>query len=298
LKSGGGRHSWHLNSSGAFEKWKWDGERGESMPPGAVQFATDASKWGGGGWFEEEWVVREWSASERYLHINLLECLMVLHFCKLFDPQWSGLRVVAWCDNLVTVRAVNKGVSGSDAMNSLIRQIRLLSLEFDFELWVRHIPGLVNFIPDDLSRGVLGARVGNWSLLPDSFEYWRKRRGEFEWDAYADVNGGNSRASKWSSSDGLVTIEGGSVWAFPPPSLSDAFWKSWETWGASSITAMLPASSCAELPEGWTILREYQGSSRIFRRPVADRWVRCTCAGMPMTVIGWNADVHAMVPAC
>ena len=57
LKSGGGRHSWHLNSSGAFKKWRWDDERGELMPPGAVQFTTDALKWGGWGWVEEEWVV-------------------------------------------------------------------------------------------------------------------------------------------------------------------------------------------------------------------------------------------------
>eukprot|EP00961_Rhodomonas_salina_P284611 3846670-Rhodomonas_salina.1 len=41
-------HKWNVGASGLFEAWKWHGVAGELIPDGALQFATDASKKGGG----------------------------------------------------------------------------------------------------------------------------------------------------------------------------------------------------------------------------------------------------------
>eukprot|EP00961_Rhodomonas_salina_P163237 2198608-Rhodomonas_salina.1 len=69
---------------------------GARLPPGAIEFATDASLWGGCGTYEEERLVREWNATERKAHINILECLMVLHMCKAYGQQWKGLKGSWW----------------------------------------------------------------------------------------------------------------------------------------------------------------------------------------------------------
>ena len=78
LKCSGCRYAWHLNTEGRYVRWTWTEERGGDLPPGVVEFATDASKWGGGGVFEEDRVVRPWDRNEVRHHINVLECVMVL----------------------------------------------------------------------------------------------------------------------------------------------------------------------------------------------------------------------------
>jgi len=200
LRCSGGKFSWFLNAQGRYTRWKWTEKRGGPLPPGVIDFATDASKWGGGGVFEDDRVVREWNLDEVRHQINILECVMVLHMCIVFGARWRGLRVVGWCDNEVSVRAINKGVGTSEVMSGIIRRIRLECIRHGFVLWMRHIPGVENLDPDALSRGALAKRVGSWSLVRDSMDKWRNKRGGFTVDVYADVNGNNSVADRWFSS--------------------------------------------------------------------------------------------------
>jgi len=292
LRCSGGRYSWFLNAQGRYAKWAWTEERGGPLPIGVIDFATDASKWGGGGVFEDDMVVREWDRDEVRHQINILECAMVLHMCMVFGARWKGLRVVGWCDNDVSVRAINKGVGTSEVMSGLIRRIRLESIRHGFVLWMRHIPGVDNLDPDALSRGALARRVGSWSLVPDSMRKWVKRRGPFSVDCYADVNGGNSQAPRWFSKQvrpGCDELEGENVWAFPPPSAADGFWDEWRTWGSvGRVTALLPAWACEELPAGWRREKLYGASARVLQRPVGNRWVRCECGGVPLVVVSFN----------
>ncbi len=120
------------------------------MPKGMLEFATDASQWGGGGLFESEQVVRKWVRSEGLFHINLLECIMILDMMLHFGEKMAGVRVVAWCNNMVSVRAVNKGVGGSDLMNSIIWRLLLVCLERLVALYMCHIPGTINLSPDTI----------------------------------------------------------------------------------------------------------------------------------------------------
>jgi len=292
LRCSGGRYNWFLDAEGRYAKWAWTEKRGGPLPPGVIEFATDASKWGGGGVFEEDRVVREWNLDERKHQINILECIMVLHMCLLFGPRWKGLRVVAWCDNEVSVRAINKGVGTSEVMSGIIRRIRLECIRHGFVLWMRHIPGVENLDPDALSRGALARRVGCWSLVADSQRKWGNKRGVFTVDAYADVNGRNSVAGSWFSAERRPApgeLSGHSVWAFPPPSLADQFWEEWQSWDKDCrVTALLPAWACDALPEGWKRLKQYGAQARVLQRPVGNRWVRCECGGVPLTVVAYN----------
>jgi len=292
LRCSGGKYSWFLNSEGRYAKWSWTEARGGPLPPGVVDFATDASKWGGGGVYEDDRVVREWNLDEKGHQINVLECVMVLHMCMTFGPRWRGLKVVGWCDNDVSVRAINKGVGTSEVMNGIIRRIRLECIRHGFVLWMRHIPGVDNLDPDALSRGALARRVGSWSLVADSMSKWAKKRGPFSVDVYADVNGRNSKGTRWYSSKVRPEsgeLEGENVWAFPPPSMADGFWAEWRSWGRGCrVTAVLPVWACEELPEGWRREKLYGASARVLQRPVGSRWVRCECGGVPLVVVSYN----------
>eukprot|EP00961_Rhodomonas_salina_P154450 2080435-Rhodomonas_salina.1 len=118
-------HKWNVGASGLFEAWKWHGVAGESIPDGALQFATDASKKGSGIVYEDERRTLVWRSQEQSLHINVLEALMVLDWCTEFGPSARGKRVLAWCDNTTTVAAINKGTSRSNLIAGIVRRIRL-----------------------------------------------------------------------------------------------------------------------------------------------------------------------------
>eukprot|EP00961_Rhodomonas_salina_P137701 1852382-Rhodomonas_salina.1 len=73
---------------------------------------------------------------------------MILHFLEEFASQLRGCRVLGWCDNSTSVRAIIKGSSVSNLIMGIVRRIRLLCLEFDTWLWMAHIPGVLNVDPD------------------------------------------------------------------------------------------------------------------------------------------------------
>jgi len=292
LRCSGGRYNWFLNAEGRYAKWMWTEARGGPLPIGVIDFATDASKWGGGGVFEDDRVVLEWNRDEVRHQINILECAMVLHMCMVFGARWRGLRVVGWCDIDVSVRAINKGTGTSEVMSGLIRRIRLECIKHGFVLWMRHIPGVENLDPDALSQGALARRVGSWSFVTDSMAKWAKRRGPFTVDCYADVNGGNSKAPRWFSQQARPKpdeLEEENVWAFPPPSLAEQFWDEWRSWGkVGRVTAVLPVWACGELPDGWLRVKAYLSSARVLQRRVGKHWVRCECGGVPLVVVTFN----------
>mmetsp|Transcript_60827 Transcript_60827/g.125342 ORF Transcript_60827/g.125342 Transcript_60827/m.125342 type:complete len:124 (+) Transcript_60827:703-1074(+) len=117
---------------------------------------------------------------------------------------------------------------------------------------------------------------------------WRRERGPFTHDMYSDVNGRDSQAPVWFSSKKRPEqgdLTGGSVWAFPPPSIAEGFWKECKLWGSCKITALLPTILCRELPEGWALCKTYTGDRRVLQRPVGARWVRCDCSGVSLSIV-------------
>ena len=135
--------------------------------------------------------------------------------------------MVAWCDNLVSVKVINKGSGVSALMTSIVRCIRLICLQYGFELWVCHIPGAMNFNANALSRGTLGVQIASWSFIAQCSARWnRAAGGAYTINAFADVTGRNSRAPRFfSAKDSPMgrVFQGEQVWAFPPPPLAEEF---------------------------------------------------------------------------
>eukprot|EP00961_Rhodomonas_salina_P248038 3351796-Rhodomonas_salina.1 len=183
--------------------------------------------------------------------------------------QWRGRKVLGWCDNTATIAAINKGRSRSGVLTGIARRIRLICIEFDIHLWLCHIAGKDNIVPDALSRYALEPRTESWSLIQETWEALVRRYGKFDVDAFADVNGVNSRAPAHHSSVNPPfgrSFEDQKVWAFQPPSLAARFLDEARAWNASSVLALVPEAAFRETAEGWMRLRTFTFEARVFTR--------------------------------
>lgn len=280
---------WHVGEGGTYEVWRWFGAPGEDMPDSVLQFATDASCFGGGGMFDDDWLTRRWTSSELRHHINALEADMILHVLMVWGMHMAGCRVISWCDNMVSVRAINKGVGCSDMITGIVRRIRLRCLELGISLWVCHIPGAINLTPDALSRGVLAKRMHDWSLIVQCMQKWERRFGPFSLDAFADPSGFNARALEFCSSmdpASLSRVRGHQVWAFPSPVMAEKFVSEVASWEGCQITAVLPSAWAQKLDTSvWECVQTYLHDSQTCRRFDGSHWVRCTNVGMDLWVV-------------
>lgn len=197
---------------------------------------------------------------------------------------------MGWCDNMTAVVAINTGRCKQDRVLRLVRRIHILCAEYEVQLWMCHIAGKINVVPDELSRGVLGARVNNWSLIDQVQAYANGLAGgEFDWDAFSDPTGTNAQGRRFRSAvEGDYPFEprGQSVWAFPPVELVDRFLDEVEGWGASLVVALIPAS---RLRAGWSVERTYTSSARIFVRPVGGGRAYCKGSGFAWSLVSRRA---------
>ncbi len=122
-------------------------------------FATDACLLAGGGWHEDRRYFHTVFPSfiqDKQLDINCLEFLVIIVACKLWGKLWKGKRLVVRCDNLVSVTVMNSGRTKEEFLQSCVRELCYMSATHEFEILGVHIPGVVNRIPDALSRWELG----------------------------------------------------------------------------------------------------------------------------------------------
>jgi len=290
LEERGGSTTCHVGPEGTYEFWRWYGAWGDVVPKDVIQWATDASKWGGGFQFGFDYRVRQWNRDEILLHINVLECLMVLHVIMEMGEACRGRRCLAWCDNTYAIQAINTGRSRSNIMMQTVRRIHLACIHFDIQLWLVHIPGVHNITADALSRGVLGARVANWSLLPQCMKRWRDEAGGFDIDAFDDAAGSTAQADRFRAETRPLPVEefrGQRVWAFPPVEMLEDVWEEVKLWEASSVTMLVPDALVPA--EGWRRLHTYPPGARIFQRRVGGHVVACKGTGFSWSVIGMCA---------
>jgi len=193
---------------------------------------------------------------------------------------------LGWCDNTSTVQAINTGRSKSNRLMQIVRRVHLACIKYDMQLWMVHIPGVHNVIADHLSRGVLGARVGTWSLLPHVMEQWRSQARGFDMDAFDNAAGSTSQAPRFrsaTSGTAIAEFQELRVWAFPPVSLVEQFFGEVRAWRAQAVTALVPASMTPT--DGWDVWWTYPSGARLFHRPVGERMVPCKGTGVAWQVI-------------
>jgi ribonuclease HI len=117
-------------------------------------FATDACLVGCGGVMENEYFHVKYPDFIKSLKlcINSLEMLTVTIALKLWANKLSGKRVLIYCDNEVTVHAINSGKVKNNFLLKNLREQRYLCALRNFEIKAVHLPGCENRIADALSR--------------------------------------------------------------------------------------------------------------------------------------------------
>ena len=86
------------------------------------------------------------------LHINCLELLSIMVTVKIWGKYWKGKKIVLFCDNKNSCRALNTGITRNSFMQACLREIFFFASIWEFQIRGREIAGRENRIPDFLSR--------------------------------------------------------------------------------------------------------------------------------------------------
>jgi hypothetical protein len=125
------------------------------VPLPSYCLATDACGVGGGAHFFEDWLYVNWKVDcpeMCEMNINVQELEMVHQAALRWADQWSGTHVLIRSDNASTVASINKGTSGSPEMLRVIQRLFWLSVEYNFKLTAKFLPGVDNILADRISR--------------------------------------------------------------------------------------------------------------------------------------------------
>ena len=116
---------------------------------------TDASGWGCGGVWNDEWFQYQWPQGWDRISIAVKELVPVVLACCLWGPLWFRKWVLIRTDNLSVVEVLTKRSSKDSRMMQLVRGLQFILATLQFELWVQHIPGSQNIAADAISRNIL-----------------------------------------------------------------------------------------------------------------------------------------------
>ena len=85
-------------------------------------------------------------------HINYKEVCAAVEGVKKWAQYWCDSTVIVHTDSTVAKAIINKGRSKNPFINSLLRSMFWLCAKYNFSVRAIHIPGLINMIPDTVSR--------------------------------------------------------------------------------------------------------------------------------------------------
>ena len=154
---------------------KWNGRslflESSATPTPDLELYTDAAgSVGFGGYFQGKWFQGHWPPHmllnrERGISIDWQELFPIVVACAIWHPLFKGKRLQFWCDNESVVAIINSGHSKAPLIMELVRKLVLLSMEHNFLVRARHVPGVSNEIADALSRFQMQRF---WALAPDA----------------------------------------------------------------------------------------------------------------------------------
>ena len=116
---------------------------------------TDASGYGVGGIFGARWYADRLSPCEILMSIAWRELLAVVIACRIWGNLLTGKRLMLYCDNESVVRIVNSGSSKCLHVMHLVQSLFSVAVDYNFDVRLRHVPGVKNVAADLLSRGEL-----------------------------------------------------------------------------------------------------------------------------------------------
>ena len=120
-----------------------------------IRVFTDASGWGCGGHWDNEWFQFKWSEAWSKKSIALRELVPVVMACAIWGRQWAQQWVLVRTDNRSVVDVMQSRSSPDPEIMHLLRCILFILACFQCQVKVEHIPGVLNTAADALSRNSL-----------------------------------------------------------------------------------------------------------------------------------------------
>ena len=118
-----------------------------------LNLSTDASGViGYGAYFQGAWIAEEWSAQHIQHSIQWKELFAIVAASATWGHQWSGKKIRFDCDNQAVVKAWQSKAPKNHNLANLFRRLFLVAAKNNFNVALKHIPGLSNDIADALSR--------------------------------------------------------------------------------------------------------------------------------------------------
>ena len=123
-----------------------------------LEIYTDAAgSVGYGGYFQGHWFNGVWTKEQQLdpkhgISIAYQELYPIVLSALVWGGQWANKRLVFQCDNEAIVHATSNGTSKSHPICPLLRLLTLMSVQCNFLLKAKQVPGKSNGIGDSLSR--------------------------------------------------------------------------------------------------------------------------------------------------
>ena len=114
-----------------------------------------------------------------YTDINQLEFLTIIVVLKVWGELFHRSKILIYCDNLNTVRAINSGSSRDRIMQQLLRNMHALITWYSIDIWCIHLNSTDNRKADLLSR---------WHLNPSNERMFKNLMGKVNCREYRITN--------------------------------------------------------------------------------------------------------------
>lgn len=241
---------------GTKERGKWEGRTAFDVNGAAEmlagvhypRFATDASgSWGWGCAWESEMAAGRWTTRMADVTICWKELYAVLQALKLWRLEWQGRSVRGFTDNVATMSVINSGRARSPEARKILREIAILCTENSIHVHMQHIAGVLNVVPDELSRG---AREPSSACYKFRHMWYKKYSHGATVDVYCD-EAGHARqegcdehfSAARPASENREKLVGKKCWMNPPWRLAEeavklAFW-AWRQDPENTVVTLL-----------------------------------------------------------
>ena len=130
----------------------------------ALHMVSDASKLGFGACFGEYWIQASFPPSWQIFNITVLELYPIFVLLNMFGHHLKNSNILFHCDNSAVTMIINKQSSKDKRVMQILRPLFLLLIKYNIQLKSQHIPGLLNYLPDKISR---------FQVTPELLAYYR-----------------------------------------------------------------------------------------------------------------------------
>ena len=143
----------------------------------------DASSVAGGYHYNGDWGLTVWECDSPLassLHINEKEVFAGVLAARRWAPYWENSVVIFHTDNMTARAAFDHGTVRSECAMTMLRELFWLSAIFNFRIIGSFIPGIINLLPDAITRlhqpgyplvlaTMMGYSTGDFKEFADTF---------------------------------------------------------------------------------------------------------------------------------